>query len=301
MIDTVIIGGGPAGLTAALYLRRAGKSVLVLEKEGIGGQIARSPRLENYPTIESISGMEWADRLFEQISNLGADYDVSDVQSVEKTADGFIVHGDFGDYEARSVIIATGCDHRALGLPKEEELVGHGISYCATCDGNFFEGKDVILIGDANTALQYTISLSPIVKSITLVTLFDRFFADDILVNRLKDLPNLKIIMERNAVELLGDEELKGVVFENTKTKEKETIYCDGCFICIGQIPHNEPFASLAELEKGFIITDESMATKTPGLFAAGDCRKKGIRQVITATSDGAIAAIACDRYLNSK
>ena len=301
MFDAIVIGGGPAGMTAALYLRRSGKTVLILEKESFGGQIARSPRLENYPTIESISGMEWADLLFNQVTGLGAEFDLANVESVEKTEEGFLVHTDYGDKEARSIIIATGCNHRALGLEREEELVGHGISYCATCDGSFFEGKDVVLIGDANTALQYTISLSPIVHKITLVTLFDRFFADDILVQRLKDLPNLEVIMERSAIKFLGEEELTGVLFENTKTKEQEQIPCDGCFICIGQIPHNEPFASLVDLQKGFIVTDENMATKTPGVFAAGDCRAKGIRQVVTATNDGAVAAISCDRYLNAK
>ena len=301
MFDAIVVGGGPAGLTAALYLRRAGKTVQILEKESFGGQIARSPRLENFPTIPSISGMEWADLLFEQVTSLGAEFDLCEVRGIEKNGDTFVIHTEYDDREARSVIIATGCDHRSLGLEREEELVGHGISYCATCDGSFFEGKEVVLIGDANTALQYTISLSPIVKKITLVTLFDRFFADDILVKRLSSLPNLEIIMERNAIEFLGDSELTGVVFENTKTKERQTINCDGCFICIGQIPHNEPFAELVELEKGFIVTNDLMETKTPGLLACGDCRKKGIRQVVTATNDGAIAAIAADRYLNAK
>lgn len=299
MFDTIVIGGGPAGMTAALYLLRAGKTVLILEKEAFGGQIAKSPRLENYPTTVSISGMEWADTLFNQVTGLGADFDIGEVQALRKTEDGFEVETEYDVKKAKSIILATGCSHRSLGLPREEELVGHGISYCATCDGNFFAGKDVLVIGDANTALQYTIALSPIVSKLTLVTLFDRFFADEILVKRLQNLPNLTIYHNLSAVEFLGEPELKGVRFQDTKTKEEVTFNCDGTFICIGQIPHNEPFADFVELDKGFIVTDDAMATKTPGIYAAGDCRQKKIRQVITAASDGAIAAISCADYLN--
>lgn len=300
MYDAIIVGGGPAGMTAALYLLRAGKTALILEKESFGGQIARSPRLENYPTIISISGIEWSDQLFEQVTGLGAEFDIANVEGITKTDKGFIVHTEYGDKECKSVIIATGCDHRKLGLEREDELVGKGISYCATCDGSFFAGKEVLVIGDANTALQYTIALSPTVKKITLITLFDRFFADEILVKRLKALPNLTVFHNKNAVEFLGKDELTGVKFEDTKTKETEVFSCDGAFICIGQVPHNEPFAEFVELSKGFIVTDETMATKTPGIYACGDCREKKIRQVITASSDGAIAGVSCANYLNS-
>lgn len=300
MYDAIIVGGGPAGMTAALYLLRAGKTALILEKESFGGQIARSPRLENYPTIVSISGMEWSDQLFEQVTGLGAEFDIANVEGITKTDKGFIVHTEYGDKECKSVIIATGCDHRKLGLEREDELVGKGISYCATCDGSFFTGKEVLVIGDANTALQYTIALSPTVKKITLITLFDRFFADEILVKRLKALPNLTVFHNKNAIEFLGKDELTGVKFEDTKTKETEVFSCDGAFICIGQVPHNEPFAEFVELSKGFIVTDETMATRTPGIYACGDCREKKIRQVITASSDGAIAGISCANYLNS-
>ena len=300
MYDAIIVGGGPAGMTAALYLLRAGKTALILEKESFGGQIARSPRLENYPTIVSISGMEWSDQLFEQVTGLGAEFDIANVEGIAKTDKGFIVHTEYGDKECKSVIIATGCDHRKLGLEREDELVGKGISYCATCDGSFFTGKEVLVIGDANTALQYTIALSPTVKKITLITLFDRFFADEILVKRLKALPNLTVFHNKNAIEFLGKDELTGVKFEDTKTKETEVFSCDGAFICIGQVPHNEPFAEFVELSKGFIVTDETMATRTPGIYACGDCREKKIRQVITASSDGAIAGVSCANYLNS-
>lgn len=301
MVDTIIIGGGPSGMTAALYLLRAGKSVQILEKESFGGQIAKSPRLENYPTVKSISGLEWSDALFNQVTELGADFDLAEVSGVEKLGEGhFLIHTNYGDKEAKSVVISTGCEHRQLGLDREEELVGHGVSYCATCDGAFFSDKDVLVIGDANTALQYAILLSSMCKSVTIVTLFKRFFADDILVKRIKENPKIKVFMGYSAKKFLGEGELNGVTFEDTESKEEKTFPCDGCFICIGQVPNNEPFANLVELEKGFIKTDERMATKTAGVFASGDCRVKGVRQVITATSDGAIAAVSASNYLNS-
>lgn len=301
MIDTIIIGGGPAGMTAALYLLRAGKSVLILEKESFGGQIARSPRFENYPMVKSISGLEWSDALFGQINELGAEFDLAEVTGVEKRGEGhFLVHTNYGDKEAKSLIIASGCNHRKLGLPREDELLGKGISYCATCDGAFFTGKDVLVIGDANTALQYAILLSSLCRSVKIVTLFDRFFADDILVKRMKEIPNISYVMEYEAKKFLGDDSLTGVSFENTKTKEKVTFPCDGCFICIGQVPANEPFKDLVTLNKGFIETDETMASKTKGIYAAGDCRVKGVRQVVTALGDAATAATAAANYLNA-
>ncbi len=300
MFDCIIIGGGPAGMTAALYLRRAGKSVCVLEKESFGGQIAKSPRLENYPTIPSIGGMAWSDSLFSQITEMGADFDMADVNGIEKKGDVFVISTPFGTQEAKSVILATGCHPKQLGLPRENELTGKGISYCAVCDGSFFKEKEVLVIGDANTALQYVISLAQICSKVTLVTLFDRYFADKVLVDRLDAIPNLTVYHNMASVEFKGEDELKSVLFENTKTKERVDIPCDGCFIAIGQLPSNEPFANLVDLENGFIVTDENMATKTPGLFAAGDCRKKKIRQVVTATNDGAIAALMAEQYLNS-
>ena len=301
MHDCVVIGGGPAGMTSALYLLRAGKSVLILEKDSFGGQIAKSPRLENYPSIQSISGLEWSDNLFNQITELGAEFELEDVQGIEKDGDVFRVSTDYGTHEAKTVIIASGCSHRQLGLERENELVGHGISYCAVCDGDFFREKDVLLIGDANTALQYAIMLAEKCSHVTIATLFDRFFADQILIDRIKAIPNLDYYHNLESQEFLGDPELVGVRFKDTKTGEMKVINCDGCFIAIGQIPHNEPFANLVDLDHGFILTDDRMQTKTPGLFAAGDCRVTEMRQVVTATSNGALAAIEAAKYLNTK
>ena len=300
MFDTIIIGCGPSGMTAALYLLRANKSVLLLEKEGIGGQIAESPRLENYPSIPSISGSEFADKLFSQIQDLGAEFEFAEALEIQKEGDTYIVKTDGDVYSARSVILANGCKHRKLGLEREEELTGHGISYCATCDGAFFRDQNVVVIGDANSARQYAIALSEICKHVQIMTLFDRYFADPILVKRVQENPKISAEHEWSAIRFEGDKDLTGVTFQNTKTKEIQTIPCQGCFIAIGQIPHNDAYASFVDLNRGFIVTDENMATKTPGLFACGDTRVKKVRQVATAIGDGANAAMNCLAYLSS-
>ena len=298
MYDSIIVGGGPSGMTAALYLLRSGKSVLILERDSFGGQAAKSPRLENFPSIKSIAGIDFADQLFSQIMDLGAEFEAEDCQKIEKRGDTFVLTTDYSTYEARSVILATGCKHRQLGLEREEELIGHGISYCAVCDGAYFEGKDVLLIGDANTALQYAILLAQTSTKVTIATLFDKFFADPILVKKMGEFPNIEYFHNLEAHRFLGSPDLTAVEFINTKTKESKTIPCAGCLIAIGQVPDNDRFAELVDLEKGFIVTDESMATKTPGLFAWGDCRVKKIRQVVTATNDGAIAGLSAFQYL---
>ena len=300
MFDTIIIGCGPSGMTAALYLLRANKSVLLLEKEGIGGQIAESPRLENYPSIPSISGSEFADKLFSQIQDHGAEFEFAEALEIQKEGDTYIVKTDGDAYSARSVILANGCKHRKLGLEREEELTGHGISYCATCDGAFFRDQNVVVIGDANSALQYAIALSEICKHVQIMTLFDRYFADPILVKRVQENPKISAEHEWSAIRFEGNKDLTGVTFQNTKTKETQTIPCQGCFIAIGQIPHNDAYASFVDLNRGFIVTDENMATKTPGLFACGDTRVKKVRQVATAIGDGANAAMNCLAYLSS-
>lgn len=300
MTDVIVIGGGPAGMTACLYLLRAGKSVLLLEKEAIGGQIAKSPRLENYPAIESISGMDWAYNLFNQISGLGVAFDFGEVNSIAKREDGvFEVKYGASTAESKSVIIATGCEHKKLGLPGEEELSGHGVSYCATCDGAFFKDEDVAVIGDGNTAVQYAISLSSICRNVTIMTLFDHFFADQIITKRMLDLPNIKWMKEVSTTAFVGEGDLTGVKYKG-KDGNENTLPCSGAFVAIGQVPSNEAFAPLAELEKGFIAVDESKQTKTPGLFAAGDCTVKKVRQVATAIADGAIAAVSSAAYIDS-
>ncbi len=300
MTDLIIIGAGPSGMTGALYALRAGKSVLLFEKEGIGGQVALSPRLENFPSIKAISGTEFADNLFNQITDLGAELEFGDVSNITKEGDIFKVTADGNVFEAKAVVIATGVKHRSIGVAREEELIGSGVSYCAVCDGPFFKGEDVVVIGDANTALQYAILLSNYCNSVHIATLFDKFFAENILVDRVKSNPKITYTHNLSLKAFNGEKSLEGLTFENTKTKEEVNIPCKGAFICIGQIPNNDAFASLVDLEKGFIKTNSNQETKTPGLFAAGDCCFKAVKQVATAVSDGAIAATMACRYIDS-
>ena len=299
MHDIVIIGGGPSGMTAALYALRANKSVLILEKENFGGQIANSPKVENYPTIKEISGSDLTDRMVNQIMDMGAEFELEDVKKIEKKGDIFVISTNYGAHEAKAVIIANGVKHRTLGLPKEEELIGKGVYYCAVCDGPMYKGKEVYLIGDANTALQYAVLLSGYCTKVHMFCLFDHFFGDPILQDRVRAKENVEVTFNMNLVEYKGDKHLEGLVFENTQTKELKEFKTDNVFVSVGQIPDNNKFSNLVELEKGFIITDEDMKTKTPGVYACGDTRKKAIKQVVTACNDGAIAAMSAVKYLN--
>ena len=301
MHDIIVIGGGPAGMTAALYALRNNKSVLVLEKEAFGGQIATSPRLENYPTIESISGSEWADRLFEQITNLGAEFELEDVEFVEKIDNIFHVKTNYGEHESLAVIVANGVKPRKMGLPNEDDLVGKGVNYCAVCDGPFYKGKEIYLIGDANTALQYALLLSGYCPRVHMLTLFDKLFGDQILIDRVLQTENIDIrhnLLLKKLVEEKG--ELVAIELEDTISKEKVKFETNNCFIAIGQVPQNEFLKDILELDHGFIKTNESMATSIPGLFAAGDTRIKENKQVITACNDGAIAAMSAVKYINT-
>lgn len=292
MYDIVIIGGGPAGMTAALYALRENKKVLILEKEAFGGQIATSPRLENYPSIKAISGYEFANNLFEQILDLGAEFELEDVESITKEESSFKVTSNYHTYEAKKVIIATGVEHKKFGYANEEKLTGHGISYCATCDGPFYKDKNVIVIGDANSALQYALLLSQYCKSVHICTLFDKWFADDFLIKKIGETKNITFEHNLSLLSYNGNDKLDSLTFENTIDKNQKTIECDGCFVAIGQIPKNDKFANLVNLENGFIVTDSNMETRTKGLYAIGDCRVKDVRQVVTALNDGAIAAV---------
>lgn len=301
MFDTIVIGAGPSGMTAALNLRRDGKTVLLLERETVGGQIALSPRVENIPSIKEISGEEYSNLIFEQIMDLGVEFELENVLELKKEGDIFKVVTDYSTHEAKTVIIATGCEHRKIGVAREDELVGKGISYCAVCDGAFYKDEEVAVIGDANTAIQYAIALSGYCKHVHVCALFDKLFADRTLIDRLYSKDNVDVRFNISLQEFLGDDELTGLRFEDTKTKEQVNYDVKAVFICVGQMPHNEPFSSLVDLEKGYIKTDEVMRTKTEGLYAVGDCRIKKYRQVITAENDGMLAAIEASRYLDSK
>ena len=299
MIDVIVIGGGPAGMSVALNLLRAGRSVLILEKENFGGQIANSPRVENIPGTKEISGLDFAGNLFEQVLDLGAKFELEEVTRVLKHEDRFEVTTNYNTYEARAVVLANGVKHRKMNLPNEEQFIGNGISFCAVCDGAFYKDKDVYLIGDANTALQYALMLSSICANVYLFTLFDRFFADQILIDRLKQKDNIHITHNMNLIAYLGQNELAGLRFENTIDRTIHEFPTNNVFIAIGQVSQNDIFKSLVQTdEHGFIITNEKMETSLPGLFAIGDTRKKDVRQVASAIGDASVASVFIDKYI---
>ena len=300
MHDIIIVGGGPAGLTAAIYGLRAGKTVLVIEKNGFGGQIAYSPKVENIPGTIQISGAEFADHLTEQVMNLGADVELENVTSVEP-GETMKVHTEEGStFEGRSVILAVGVKHRTLGLPGEEELVGSGISFCAVCDGAFYAGQDVAMIGGGNSALQEALLLADVCRSVTIVQNLAFFTGEQKLADALAEKDNVKVLFSTVVSEYETEGgKLVGLKLHNDATGEDSTIKVDGAFLAVGLMPENEPFAELEKLNDwGYFDTDESCCTKTAGIFVAGDCRSKRIRQVVTASADGAIAAMAACRYL---
>lgn len=297
LYDIAVVGSGPAGLTAALYARRAGKSVLVLEKENFGGQITYSPKVENYPTKLEISGAELSEQMLEQAQAQGAVFEMDNITGIAKENDVFTLQGDYGEYQARTVILATGSKHRTLGLPNEENLVGSGVCYCAVCDGAFFKGQDVAVIGGGNTALQDTVLLAQTCKSVTIVQNLPTLTGEQALQDKIAALPNVKIIVDATVSALQGNDALTGLTI--SRGGNDETLAVSGVFVAIGQKPENEAFAELAGLnEYGYIVADEACTTQTEGLFVAGDCRTKAVRQVVTATADGAIAALAACRYL---
>ena len=299
--DIIIIGAGPAGMTSALNCLRAGKTVLVLEGESFGGQIAFSPRVENFPTYPKISGAELMDKLYEQIVEWGARVELECAQKIAKTDEGFTVTTDYGTYECISIILATGVKPRHIGVEREEELIGSGVSYCALCDGAFYSGEDVAVIGDANTAIQYAILLSGYCKHVHVCALFGKLFADKALIDVLNSRDNVSVQYHLSLKEFIADDELKGLRFENTETHEQVIIDCKGAFVCIGQLPNNKAFEELVELDKtGYIVADETCMTSCEGIFAAGDCRTKHIRQLVTASSDGAIAAFNACKYVDT-
>lgn len=298
MFDIIIIGGGMAGMTASLYALRNNKKVLLIEKESVGGQIATSPKVENYPTHKSISGAELADQLFEQILDLGVDFELENVLKIDKKDKTFVVTTDYNEYESKAVILATGVKHRTLGIENEEKFIGKGVYYCAICDGPFFKGQDVTLIGDANSAMQYALMLASYCKTVNMFTLFDKFFGEKALEEQIRKTDNIKITHNVKAVDLKGENGLESIIFEKSNGERFEH-KTNAVFVAIGQIPDNKAFENLVELDKvGYIIANESCETKTEGLFVAGDSRTKDIRQVATAVGDGATAATKACKYL---
>lgn len=300
--DIVIVGSGPAGLTAAVYARRAGKTVLVLEKEAFGGQITHSPKIENYPGFLEMSGNEFAEKLMEQAMAQGADLDLGEVISVTDNGALKTVRTAEGEsYSARAVIIAAGSKHRPLGVAREEELVGNGISYCAVCDGAFYAGQHVAVIGGGNSALQEAVMLAERCSRVTVVQNLAFLTGEQQLADKLYAMDNVDFIYSSVVEQLVGEEQLTALVLYNSDTATRTTLEVDGVFVAIGQLPENEPFKDVCEVAmNGYIEAGENCLTRTPGVFVAGDCRQKGVRQITTATGDGAVAAVAACRYLDT-
>lgn len=298
MYDIIIIGGGPAGLTAALYARRANKTVLVIEKGTFGGQITYSPKVENIPGFIQLSGNEFAEKLVEQVLEQGADIECAEVKEIKNGAIKTVIT-DCGDFEAKALIIATGAKHRMLGLRREEQFVGEGISFCAVCDGAFYTGKTVAVIGGGNSALQEALLLSDLAQKVYVVQNLDYFTGEEKLQEQLKAKPNVEVILGTTVESLLGETELTGITIRNSKG-EITQLEIDGMFVAIGLIPQNEPFAGQIELNPyGYVDSGEDCVTSAEGIFVAGDCRSKKIRQVATAAADGAVAALAACDYLD--
>ncbi len=301
MYDVIIVGGGPAGMTAALYVQRNGKQALVIEKNGFGGQITHSPKVENYPATLSMSGNEFADKMLEQILAQGAEIEFETVTEVLSEEDKKVVLTEEGGrYEGRTVILASGVKHRMLGLEGEEEMVGEGISFCAVCDGDFYTDKVVCVAGGGNSALQEAVLLSEKCTQVILLQDLSFFTGEAKLQEILFSRENVKGLTDIRILSLITENgEMKGVRVENRKTGEQQEISCDGLFVAIGLIPENEPFKELADLnDYGYFDSDEQCLTRTPGVFVAGDCRRKNVRQLTTAVADGATAALAACRYI---
>ena len=298
--DIVIVGGGPAGLAAAIYGRRAEKSVLVLEKNGFGGQIAWSPMVDNFPGIPSVSGAELADRMFSQALDMGAEAELAEVTGLRREGAGYAVVTPDGDYAAKAVILATGAQHRRLGVAREGELAGNGVCYCAVCDGAFYKGRPVAVAGGGDAALQDALLLANGCSEVYIIHRRDEFRAEAANVHAALARSNVKLRMSSRVVALEGEGELTGIVIEPVDGGERETLRVDGLFVAVGYEPGNAPFAGMAELDAaGWFAAGEDCAAGAPGLFAAGDCRAKTVRQLTTAVGDGAAAAVAACRYID--
>ncbi len=301
MYDIIVIGGGPAGLTAAIYGRRQNKSVLVLEKNSFGGQTVYSPKIENYPGFTEMSGIEFSDRLVDQALYQGADLEPAEALSISVDNGIKTVHTDSGDYQSKAVILACGAKHRLLGLENEEELIGNGISFCALCDGAFYKDKEVAVIGGGNSALQEAVLLSQSCKKVTVIQNLAFLTGETKLADILNAKDNVEIIYNTVVTELIADGKLSGIKLKNTETEKEIELDIDGMFVAIGLVPDTGVIKGLTALDdRGYIISGEDTITNIDGIFAAGDCRTKTVRQIATAIADGASAALGACKYIEN-
>ena len=300
MYDIVIIGAGPAGLAAAVYGQRADKKTLLIDEKGYGGQIINTPEVENYPAIKKISGFEFASNLYEQATGLGAELTFEKAVGIEEHDGIKVVKTEENTYEAKAVILATGAKNRPLGLPREEELTGRGVAYCATCDGAFYRGKKVAVVGGGNTALEDAEVLAGLAEQVYLIHRRDSFRGEQSQARRLLAKENIEFVLNSVPTEFLGEEKIEGLSVKNVKTDEEQILPVDGVFIAIGQMPDNGAFDGVVQLDdKGYVQAGEDCLTQSKGIFVAGDCRTKKVRQLATAVSDGAVAALAAVEYIN--
>ena len=300
MYDIIIIGAGPAGLTAGIYAGRNNKKVLILEGSSFGGQIINSPNIENYPALMGISGFDYSKNLYDQAISFGVEYINNKVVSINDYSDYKEVNTKNNTYKTKTIIIATGASNRLLGIDREKELTGKGVSYCATCDGNFYKGKDVAVVGGGNTAVEDALYLSDIVNKVYVILRRDEFRADPILVEELKNKDNVEIIYNSKVVKLNGNDKLESITVEgDSNTRD---VVVSGIFVCIGRIPSTDIFEGLIDLDEyGYVVSSEDCHTNVDGIYVCGDVRTKTLRQLVTATSDGAIAASEAIKYLNNK
>lgn len=302
MYDIIVVGAGPAGMTAAIYARRAARSVLVLEAVNYGGQIMNTPDIENYPVEAHISGFDFSTKVYEQAKSLGAEFVFERVVEIRSADDKKTVITPKNTYTAKAVILATGSENRKLELDDEDRLVGRGVSYCATCDGNFYRNKVVAVVGGGNTALEDALYLSDLAKQVYLVHRRDSFRGEETNAARLKEKENVEIIYNANVTKLISEKRLKAIEVTDKLSGNVRTIELNGLFIAVGRIPENQNFADLIKLDDaGYVIAGEDCHTNIDGIFVAGDNRTKMLRQLVTATGDGAVAATEAVKYINNK
>ncbi|MCR5754092.1 MAG: FAD-dependent oxidoreductase [Acetatifactor sp.] len=301
MYDIIIVGAGPAGLTSAIYARRASKKVLVLEAKNYGGQIINTLDIENYPVEAHISGFDFATKLYEQAKGLGAEIVFEKVVDIKDNGFTKEVVTDKNTYSCQALILATGSENRKLGLSNEEDLIGKGVSYCATCDGAFYRKKKVAVVGGGNTALEDALYLADIAEKVYLIHRRDSFRGEDATVNLLKEKSNVEFVYNSNVTELIAGDRLEKIQVTNNDGSVRE-IEVNGVFVAVGRIPENQNFAKLIKLDQaGYIIAGEDCNTNVPGIFVAGDNRVKEVKQLVTATADGAVAATAAVKYINNR
>lgn len=300
MLDIAIIGGGPAGVTAGIYAARAGLKAVVFERASVGGQIISTHLMENYPAFpEGISGVDFAENLKKQADRFGVEFRRENITGIRQENGYRVLITDNGEIESRALIIASGAQPRKLNIPNEDRFTGEGISYCATCDGAFFRERTVCVVGGGDTALEDALYLSNVAEKVYLIHRRSEFRAQSVLVKRAENTPNIEFLLNKVPVGFYGDFGLDGIELKDIQTNEVTKLDVDGCFLAVGYVPDTEMLRGIVRLDPyGYIVADEDTKTGIKGIFAAGDVRTKKVRQVVTAVSDGAAAALAAREYI---